>query len=362
GTVVNKIQGKDWKDYLPAAEAFTMGSTDYMRKRQMANLIFRVLLEQEGPKPILIEGTYNNVPVQETVSRKLSLYDAAQAPAAASTGLELLKTAILENNIGYLRIDGFSGSKMPDLLTQAMTRLQGTNALLIDVRFNGGGDQSGNTILSFLADHNIIRYKHRSVYSDYLLAMRPEIAFDYDYVSGKFTELADRNVKSNGVTYRKPVAVLISPNCFSACDTFVSAIQQNKLATVLGEHTGGGTGSPQVFDLPVSGHSFRYSVDQGFTAVDGGYIEGHGTAPDVVIEPTVAERMEKKDRQLEKALNWLFTKTQETAPATPAPANPTTPSPVIGMQVPDSLLTLEPAKISAPIEVEMDKQVKAATE
>ena len=181
GTVVEKIQGKAWRDYLPDAEAFSMGSTDFMRKRQMANLIFRVLLEQEGPKPILIEGSYNNNPVQETVSRKLSLYDAAAAPATPpSTGLELLKTAILENNIGYLRIDGFSGSKMPDLLTQAMTRLQGTSALLIDVRFNGGGDQSGNTVLSFLADHNIIRYKHRSVYSDYLLAMRPEIAFDYD--------------------------------------------------------------------------------------------------------------------------------------------------------------------------------------
>ena len=102
----------------------------------------------------------------------------------------------------------------------------------------------------------------------------------------------------------KPVIALTSPNCFSACDTFASALKVNRLAAIVGEGTGGGTGTPLVFDLPYSQHRFRYSVVRGMTA-DGQPIEGAGTLPDLVIEPTQAERAEGKDQQLLTALGEL---------------------------------------------------------
>lgn len=372
GTVVDKIQGRDWRTYVDKADQLAMGSTAAMRHRQVANLIMRVLLAEEGPKPILIEGTYNDQPVSETVARQLSLYDGAVDNSPDSTGLELIKASILPNNIGYLRIDGFSGSKMQDLLNQAMDRLKNTDGLLIDVRKNGGGDQSGNVILSRLASKTIIRYSHRSIHSDYLLALRPEIEFTFDYVSGLFTELSPRRVRAvdSETRYSKPVAVLTSPNCFSACDTFVSALSQNKLAVVLGERTGGGTGSPQVIELPISGHSFRYSVFQGFTAVTNELLEGQGTLPDVTLEPTLQERMEGKDRQLEKAVNWLGTYIQSNTPNA-APVLPPFVGPGLAqagqnnsaIQLPAQFLESAPrADLSRPYEAELDREIKSSGE
>ena len=357
GTVVEKIQGVDWRSYLVKTDQMTMGSTEAMRRRQVGNLILRELLSQEGPKPISIEGTFNDQPVFEVVARQLSLYDGASDNSPDSTGLELLKSAILPNNIGYLRIDGFSGSKMPELLTQAMDRLKNTNGLIIDVRKNGGGDQSGNVVLSRLASTDIVRYSHRSIHSDYLLALRPEIEFQFDYLSGQFTEVERRRVRAvpSEARYTGPVAVLTSPNCFSACDTFVSALKQNKMAVVLGEPTGGGTGSPQVFELPVSGHSFRYSVFQGFTAVTNELLEGQGSLPDVVIEPTVQERTERKDRQLEKAVNW-FNSYVEQAAQNSAVADS-------AFQLPSQFLDASSrADLSRPIEVELDREIKRSGE
>jgi carboxyl-terminal processing protease len=350
GTLISKIQGKPWQTYMPEAEKYSMGSTPYMRKRQMANLIFRILLNQEGPKPISIEGEYLGKNVQETVVRNLNLYDGASSDQGNDdTGLKLLKSSVLENNIGYLRIDGFSGTKMAQLLEQAMDRLQNTDGLLIDLRRNGGGDQSGNVILKHLTEAPLTRYFQRALKSDYLIALRPEVLIDFEYLSGKFTELSGRLVNSAAPSevYKRPVAVLTSSHCFSSCDTFVSALKQNGLATVLGENTGGGTGSPVSIDLPVSQHKFRYSVYQGFTAVSKTLLEGVGTAPDVVIEPTAQERAEKKDRQLERAVVWLSKKVAKTG----APENT--------FGIPQSLLDVQlQQKINTPLEIEFDQQVK----
>ncbi len=372
GTVITKIQGRDWQSFIAETDKLTMGSTEAMRKRQMSNLIFRQLLIEEGPKPILIEGLNGSQEVQDVVSRQLALYDGVTPAATESTGLELIKSGILPNNIGYLRIDGFSGSKMRELLNQAMDRLSTTDALLIDVRKNGGGNQSGDVILNRLTDKPIIRYKFRAVYSDMLLAFRPEISVGFNYVTGKFTDLDSSVIKGTApsLRYKKPVAIITSPNCFSACDTFVSALSENKIATVIGERSGGGTGSPQVFELPVSGHKFRYSVVQGFTAVTDQYIEGNGTLPDVVIEPTLQERIEKKDRQLEKALNWLSENMKTVPGELPVlidtqgqTAQPTPELPNLKINLPAQLLNVNSSvDLSQALEVELDREIRKSTE
>jgi C-terminal processing protease CtpA/Prc len=106
-------------------------------------------------------------------------------------------------------------------------------------------------------------------------------------------------------TYKGKVYALTSAYCFSACDTFVSALQENKLATIVGEGTGGGTGTPHVFELPISGLRFRYSVAQGLTAVKKTFIEGVGTLPDITIIPTIEERIAGEDQQLLKIINLV---------------------------------------------------------
>jgi len=357
GTVIKTIQGQDWKVLAEKAEIYTSGSTVAMRRRQVGNAIIRYLLEIEGPKAVTFQGTYtksnNTSDVTEIVPRNLALFDGqSTAVDTESTGLELIKSSILNNNIGYLRIDGFSGSQMRKLLDQALSRLQNTDGLIIDVRKNGGGDLSGDVVLARLISKNLVRFSQRVISSDMLQALRPSILFDYVFNGSAFSDIKDRFVApSKAGQYTKPIVVLTSPFCFSACDTFVSAIKENKLGLVIGESTGGGTGNPLVIELPVSENSFRYSVAQGFKSVSKEYLEGSGTMPDVVIEPTVEERVAQKDLQLEKTAQFLLSKM----------TNQSQQQPVVQI-VPEQMLQVQPAQDIAPYEIEFDRIVRRSAD
>lgn len=351
GTVVNKIQGVDWKEYENEAEKLSSGSTLQMRRKRVGNNIFRVLLEKEGPRSVKIDGLYNGKEVSEIIARNLSLYDGMQKnDNEDGTGIELLSSSILDNNIGYLRIDGFSGSQMSLLLDQAMNRLEGTSGLIIDVRKNGGGDLSGNTLLSRFASIPINRFLQRVNTSDMLQALRPSILIDYVINDGKFSEIKARIVKPAEKNYSKPILVLTSGSCFSACDTFVSAIKENKLGIIIGEATGGGTGNPQGIELPYSEHKFRFSVAQGFTAVGRQLLEGVGTIPDILLEPTVEERVQQKDMQLQKALQYFSNYLKN-----PDDGNRVTNSSVA---LPDSLLLVKTKLVDKPYEIERDQELR----
>ena len=355
GTEITNIQGLPWKDYVNEAEKQVSGSTLQMRRKKIGNSIFSVLLEKEGPKSIKVEGLYNNVAVSETVTRNLSLYDGApEENEPIETGINLIKSSILDNNIGYLRIDGFSGSKLSALLEQTMDRLSGTSGLIIDVRKNGGGNPFENTILARLANKPIVRYFQRINTSDILQALRPNILIDYEIGAEKLSKIRPRIVKpiEKEKQYNKPVLVLTSASCFSACDTFVSAIKENKLGTIMGETTGGGTGNPQHINLPYSEHTFRFSVAQGFTAVGKKIIEGIGTEPDVLLEPTVEERVQQKDKQLQTALEYLSNKLKN--------SDVNIPSAVASL--PDSLLFVKAESLDKPYEIELDKELRKSSD
>jgi C-terminal processing protease CtpA/Prc len=360
GTVVTKIQDKDWKTYTADFEKFASGSTARMRHSNPNN-IMRVLLEQNGPVPVKIEGTFAGKPVSETINRNISLYDgASDPPEPEETGKNLITATILPGNIGYLRIDGFSGSQMRALLGQAMDRLANTDGLIIDVRKNGGGDLSGDAILARLSDKKLVRFQQKVISSDYLTAARPSNLFDYTFNGGRFSDMIDRTVRSAGPDkqYKKRVVVATSSYCFSACDTFVSALKENKLATVVGEGTGGGSGNPLVFELPVSGHSMRYSVARGYTAINHSLIEGTGTLPDVVIEPTVEERAINQDLQLKKILNYIISvNTAETPGEKAAMSQPA--NIAMTFNLPSEFLNVTPPLLTGkPFEIEDDERIR----
>ncbi|MBK7960983.1 MAG: hypothetical protein IPK04_07095 [Bdellovibrionales bacterium] len=114
------------------------------------------------------------------------------------------------------------------------------------------------------------------------------------------------------------------------------------------------------FELPTSEHKFRYSVYQGFTAVSKTLLEGVGTAPDVLIEPTVQERVEKKDRQLEKALGWLSKKANSNAASHGSQGGASSAAPMV---LPASLLDApDSRKTTIPLEIEFDRQIRNASE
>ena len=294
-----------------AAAVSSSGSTERMRRFFAGKRLVDVIGIEEVTAPFVVtaKALYSDTTKSVSLFRTVQIdLKPSATPPTPPTGAEFITAQILPNAIGYLRIDAFQGSQDEYLLSEAMDRLANTQGLIIDLRKNGGGDLSGDRIIERLLGSSVVRYKRSERLSDFLFSLEPSF-FDLTAdATGQFAAWHDLTVAPNSkAAYSKPVVVLISPYCFSACDTFSAALKGNHLATFVGESTGGGTGTPEAFDLPVSPYKFRYSVIRGETP-NGDLIEGNGTSPDVVIEPTAADRAANKDSQLEKALAVLADK------------------------------------------------------
>ena len=312
---------------VPAAEAisravplFASGSTEAMRRRGMARRLVDVIGSRLGMEPFTLKVMHKGVEEVVNVPRKaeLNLPPKPGQPGGDEDSSRLIAAQVIPGGLGYLRIDAFIGN-MGELLDVAMDRLQGTRGLVIDVRANGGGDQSGSRVLARLIDPEggkLVRYKVSPRNSDYILAKRPYYYLDGIDAGLPFAPWEDVEVEPAPASrgYRgKPVAVLTGPACFSACDTFVAALQAHGLATVVGEPTGGGTGSPLELELPHTNLGFRYSVVRGLTP-KGEAIEGRGTQPDLPVVMLPEDRFAGKDLQLEAALRLVAEKSGAPVP------------------------------------------------
>lgn len=307
---------------VPAAEAisraaalYASGSTEAMRRRGMARRLVDVIGSRLGLEPFTLKVMHKGVEEIVNIPRKAELNLPPGPPNPGNSAADdedsskLIQAQVLPGGIGYLRIDAFVGN-MGELLDVAMDRLRGTRGLVIDVRQNGGGDQSGSRVLARLIDPGggkLVRYQVSPRNSDYILAKRPYYFLDGIDAALPFAPWENIEVEPAPASkgYRgKPVAVLTSSGCFSACDTFVAALKAHGLAAVVGEPTGGGTGSPLEIGLPHTNLGFRYSVVRGLTP-HGEAIEGRGTQPDILIEMRAEDRFAGKDFQLEAALKYV---------------------------------------------------------
>jgi retinol-binding protein 3 len=176
------------------------------------------------------------------------------------------KLEILPGNIGYVKFDFFAA---PDVcgptVIAAMNFLANTDAIIFDLRENGGGDPEMVTyICSYLFDrpthlNDLWTRKGNSTHQFWTLP----------YVSGK--RLATQ-----------PAYVLTAHRTFSGGEEFTYDLQQLKRATIVGEVTGGGA-------HPVAGHRIddHFEVDVPFaTAVNPlthTSWEGTGVTPDVKV-------------------------------------------------------------------------------
>ena len=133
---------------------------------------------------------------------------------------------LLEGNIGYLNLSGFYEvtDEAGETAAAAMNFLGNANALIIDLRHNGGGSPSMiQLITSYLYGNepvhlNTFYYRPQDDYSQ---------TWTLPYVPGK----------------RRPdmdVYVLTSQNTFSAAEEFSYNLRNLERATLVGEVTGGG--------------------------------------------------------------------------------------------------------------------------
>jgi hypothetical protein len=184
---------------------------------------------------------------------------------------EYKKVERLAGNIGYLRVDAFMHSDdAAGPAAAAMGFLANTEALIIDVRYNGGGSPHGVALLcSYLFDE-------KPVHLNSLYWRRGNRTDDF----WTLKELA-------GPRYvGKDVYVLTSARTFSAAEEFTYNLQCQKRATIVGETTGGGAHPGGGFRI---NDHFRMFVPTGraINPITKTNWEGTGVKPDV---PASADR------------------------------------------------------------------------
>ncbi|HEY4079348.1 MAG TPA: S41 family peptidase [Burkholderiaceae bacterium] len=145
---------------------------------------------------------------------------------------------LLAGNIGYLDLNGFVGKGMfKPVADKAMRLLAGTDALIIDLRGNGGGNPAAvSYFVSFFVDPKA------PVHVNDLLRRKPG--------TGEYRRDVFQTEATPSSYLAKPVVIVTGPNTFSGGEEFAYDMQSLKLATLVGEITGGGANPGGLRRLP----------------------------------------------------------------------------------------------------------------
>ncbi|HEX8189247.1 MAG TPA: S41 family peptidase [Pyrinomonadaceae bacterium] len=204
---------------------------------------------------------------------------------------------VLPGNVGRLSLLSFGDEKIVGEFESVYPDILKTDALVIDIRGNGGGNGSnGFDILAHFTDRpfKTPAWKTR----EYLPTFRA-----WGRREGWHAGPAEEVKPKGGRHYSKPVVLLTSAKTFSAAEDFAVAFDYMRRGKIVGEPTGGSTGQPLFFDLPGGGRA-RVCTKRD-TYPDGREFVGGGVQPHVPAHPTVADFRAGRDTVLEVALAEL---------------------------------------------------------
>ena len=235
--------------------------------RELAETLTRDFQEVSKDKHLGVRHRNGVVPDSKPDGPMPAEQLAAMKAFATKVNFGFEKAERLQGNIGYIDIRGFV---LPEVGAEtgaaAMTFVANTDALIVDLRFNGGGEPAMIAFLqSYLFDErthlNDIYTRHNNSTEEW------------------WTSAAVSGRRFGG---KKPIFVLTSNHTFSGGEEFANNLKVLKRATIVGETTGGG--AHPVSDVKVSDH-FVIGVPyaRAINPVTKTNWEGTGVAPDVSV-------------------------------------------------------------------------------
>ena len=177
------------------------------------------------------------------------------------------KVERLRGNTGYISFRGFFGPELgAEAVASAMNFVAGTDALIIDLRTNGGGDPEMVALIC-----------------SYLFGPEPVHLNDLYWREGNRTDQFWTRKEVAGKRYlNKDVYVLTSKYTFSGAEEFTYNLKNLKRATIIGETTGGGAHPGAGFRL---NEHFSMFVPTGraISPITKTNWEGTGVKPDIEV-------------------------------------------------------------------------------
>jgi carboxyl-terminal processing protease len=196
--------------------------------------------------------------------------------------------------IGYLKVRQFTDASVADnvlgILQQGGQR--GLRGWVIDMRGNPGG--SLNAVIASAAgfvdaDHTVIGYQ-----VDRQRHQTPLETQSLNLLNGA------------------AVVVLVDHDTASGAEIFAAALQEAKIATLVGTKTAGNVGVATQLTMPDG--SVLQVTEQRFVSPSGAQLDGVGVTPDIQVDLTDEDLQNDRDPQLAKALETIVQKVTSSTP------------------------------------------------
>jgi hypothetical protein len=201
--------------------------------------------------------------------------------------------------IGYICIPTFSIGDYPnEFIQQAVDSFNKEDAVIIDLRYNGGGRTE-----AFVTSLNSFS-SEKKLYLKSKLRNGPK--------HSDFTELDDHYTNPHTDCLKnKPITILMNAYSASSSDHFILGMKSQSNVVTVGDSTCGAYSSVLERILP-NGWKFRlgaqvvYAPDGSLLSDSkGNYLEGIGIAPDIYVQDQLKEIYNGKDIPLDVALQEL---------------------------------------------------------
>ena len=367
GTEILAINGRKTEDFMKEYNTFftSDGYNKTFKKNRLPKLISRYFSQEYGTKDTINYVTkYNNsektISVirkkidtinkkvdknkiftdQEKVANKIKAkalkikHDVEGYNKETKDYQRNLRFIEKDSAVAIIKIRGFSNGDYEIFYKQSFKKIQDykSKTLILDLRNNGGGRLAEiNNLYSFLAEKEYVFLKDSPVVSKtslfnvnyfegafYWLPFKVAISpFVYSFLYLRTTKKDDGNVywtnnklkKLNEFNFKGKIYVLINGGSFSASSIISSNLQGSKRATFVGEETGGaynGTvaGQMPLVKIPNSKIKVRIGL-VGCIPFYNDQKEGRGVFPDQEIIPTLQDRIDEKDPEIDWVLNDL---------------------------------------------------------
>ncbi|MFZ1323162.1 MAG: S41 family peptidase [Ignavibacteria bacterium] len=210
------------------------------------------------------------------------------------------KVERISGNIGYIDFRQFgSGDQIKEKVATVMAFVENCDALIFDMRNNGGGDPTGIQVIT-----------------SYLFGEEPVHLNDLYYRPKDTTEefWTLKNIEGKRMP-EVPVYVLTSSYTFSGAEEFSYNLQNLKRATIVGETTGGGA-HPGGMNIIDDNFAIFIPTGRAINPITKTNWEGIGVKPDVEVNSINALTkahilaLEKistdlTDEKMKKTYNWM---------------------------------------------------------
>ena len=249
----------------------------------------------------------------------------------------------ITGNIGYIQIfDMLSKEDSPvffELLHGFMANAKETDAMIIDVRDNGGGTrdliqelagyfvhpdsvyvvnatrQRGELPLSnelkedlhsrYLFSRDELDVQEQNAVDEFMVSFEPMYKLDDEKFSDYYYYVFNGQKTTKGkYYYDRPVYILTNERSFSATSIFVSTFKGLPNLKIVGVNTDGSSGNSQRFELPNSRLRGKISTMVSFQK-NGQILDGIGTEPDIEIERSLDQIFLNEDYQLSKLIEII---------------------------------------------------------